>query len=195
MITFLRNIRLYFKRRQLEKYKPRMISGYKRQTDGKLLSKTRISNSTFIDHPQYFDVGDNVYIGHHCYLEASNGLTMGEGCQLTNFITITTHSSHDSIRLYGDNYGGKNLKGYAKGKIDIGAYTFIGPYTTIMPNTTIGKGCLISSYSFLQGNYPDFSIIKGNPGKVVGDTRRRDERLLRRYPELRESYDKWAKND
>ena len=195
MLSFLRKIRNKFIRKRLNRLSPKMIAGYHRMKDGKLLTRTRISSATFIDHPKKFDVGDNVYIGHHCFIEASNGVKMGEGCQLTNFITITSHSSHDSIRLYGDAYHGGDLKGYVKGPIEIGAYTFIGPYTTIMPNTTIGKGCLISAYSFLQGHYPDFSIIKGSPAKVVGDTRKRDERTISRNPELRAYYDKWAKND
>ena len=64
-----------------------------------------------------------------------------------------------------------DLIGYIQGKVNIGKYTFIGPHSTIMPNTTIGKGCIVSAYSYVKGNYPDFSIISGNPAKIVGDTR------------------------
>ena len=185
----------HIRRTFLNMFTPKMVGGYKRKTDNVLLPKTRISNSTFIDHPQKFDVKDNVFIGHHNFIESSNGITIEEGCQLTNFITLTTHSSHDSIRLYGPDKYGKEIKGYVKGSIYIGAYTFIGPHVTVMPNTKIGKGSLVSAYSMLQGDYPDFSIIKGNPAKVVGDTRRRDERLFRKFPELKKSYEKWAKDE
>jgi acetyltransferase-like isoleucine patch superfamily enzyme len=169
-----------------------MVGGYKRLTDGKFLPRTRISNSTFIDHPQHFNIANNVFVGHHNFIEASNGLTIEEGCQITNFISITTHSSHKSIRLYGPDYAGPEMIGYIKGEVLIGKYTFVGPHSTIMPNTKIGKGCLISAYSYVQGEFPDFSIIAGNPAKVVGDTREMDQKYLDEYPELMKSYKSWA---
>lgn len=168
-----------------------MIAGFKR-SDGIFLAKTRISSSTFIDHPQRLNIADNVFIGHHNFIEASNGLNIEEGCQITNFITITTHSSHKSIRLYGPQYAGPDMVGYIKGEVKIGKYTFIGPHSTIMPGTTIGKGSLVAAYSYVQGEFPDFSVISGNPAKVVGNTREMDQEELEKHPELMEIYKGWA---
>ncbi len=81
--------------------KPRMIWGY-RTANGTFLKNTRIGSTTFIDNARTLNIGDNVFIGHHNYIEASNGVTIGEGCQVTNFISITSHSSHISIRLVGE---------------------------------------------------------------------------------------------
>lgn len=162
--------------------------------DGKIIPKTGVSSSTFIDYPQNLKLGSRCYIGHHNFLEASNGLTIEDGCQVTTFCTITTHSSHTSIRLYGYNYAGGDMIGYLKGKVHIGKFTFVGPHSTIMPGTKIGKGCLISAYSYVQGDFPDFSIIAGNPAKVVGDTRDRDQLLLDQHPELKKFYDAWTKS-
>lgn len=171
-----------------------MVGGYKRESDGVFLPKTRISNSTFIDHPKGFNIANDVYIGHHNFIECSNGVKIETGCQVTSFISITSHSSHDSIRLYGAHYQGKsNLIGYQKGAVEIGAYTYIGPHSTIMPGSKIGKGCLISAYSYVSGEFPDFSIIKGNPASVVGSTKDRDLKYLEENPELKGYYDEWAK--
>jgi len=162
--------------------------------EGKRIEKTRISNTTFIDHPQCLRIGPNVFIGHYNYLEASNGITIEEGCQLTTFINITSHSSHMSIRLYGNHYGDSEMKGYERGEVHIGKYCFIGPHSTIMPKTKIGKGSIVSAYSYVRGEFPDFSIISGNPAKVMGDTRKLDERQFRQFPELRAYYDEWSKD-
>ena len=159
---------------------------------GKRIEHTRISNTTFIDHPQNLVLGKNVFIGHYNFIEASNGITIEEGCQLTTFINMTSHSSHMAIRIYGKNYHQPNHEVYERGAIQIGKYTFIGPHSTIMPKTKIGKGSLITAYSYLKGDYPDFAIISGNPAKVIGDTRNLDERQLRQHPELRAFYDEWA---
>lgn len=162
-------------------------------SDGKIIPKTCVSSSTFIDYPQNLQLGKNCYIGHHNFLEASNGLTIDDGCQITSFCTITTHSSHTSIRLYGYNYAGADMIGYVKGRVHIGKFTFIGPHCTIMPGTIIGKGSLVAAYSYVRGDFPDYSIISGNPAIVVGDTRKKDQLFLDQNPELKKSYHAWSK--
>lgn len=191
-MNILRSILNRWRNYKLKKRSPKMIYGFI-DSKGKSIYKTAVSSSTFIDYPHNFYIEEGVYIGHYNFLEASNHLTIEEGCQITNFVTITTHSSHDSIRLYGKKYAGAEMIGYQKGSIYIGKYSFIGPYSTIMPNTKIGKGCLISAYSYVQGDFPDFSIISGNPAKVVGDTRTRDLEFITSHPELKKHYDEWAK--
>ncbi|MEN8929326.1 MAG: acyltransferase [Flavobacteriales bacterium] len=171
---------------------PSMVYGFKR-ADGIKVENVRISNSTFIDHKHKLKIGNNVFIGHFNFIEASNGITIEEGCQITNYVSITSHSSHDSIRLYGKDYGGKNMKGYVKGEVFIGKYSFIGPHVTIMPNTKIGKGSIVASHSFIKGEFPDFSILAGNPAKIIGDTREKDAEIIAKNPELKVSYDEWIK--
>jgi len=168
-----------------------MIYGYKQ--NGELLKDIRIGTSTTLISKENLNLSDNVFIGQYNFIEASNGMQIEEGCQITNYVSILTHSSHISIRLYGEMYRkSSDLVGYIKGKVHIGKYTFIGPHVTIMPNTIIGKGCIVSAYSFVKGEYPDFSIIGGNPAKVIGDTRDMDKELLSLHPEIKEFYKKWA---
>lgn len=181
----------------LHKYiaKPRMILGYS-NSDGNFLANTRVSNTVEIVAAKNLSLGDNVFIGHYNYIEASHGISIGEGCQLTSFISMTTHSSHNSIRLYGSHYIQHNgqHKGYVIGGIIIGKYTFIGPHTVIMPGSKIGKGSIVSAYSFVKGEFPDFAIIAGNPAVQIGDTREVDNLQLTNYPELCNYYQEWVGN-
>ena len=57
-----------------------------------------------------------------------------------------------------------------------------------MPNTRIGKGCIVTAHSYLKGDYPDFSIISGNPAKVIGDVREKDNEWIISHPELQKTY-------
>ena len=172
---------------------PRMIVGYKRY-DGVFLPRTRISNTVNIVRPEKLNISDNVYIGHHSILECSHGLTIGEGCQISAYVMLTSHSSHNSIRLYGNNYIGTTSPiGYVTGEIKIGKYTYLGAHAVIMPGTQIGKGSLVAAYSLVKGEFPDFAIIAGNPAVLVGDTRKNDQLTLAKYPELQQYYDGWAK--
>ncbi len=145
--------------------------------------------------PESLSLGENVFIGQYNFIEASNGIVIEEGCQITNFISIVSHSSHISIRLYGSSYREINDPvGYVKGAIRIEKYSFIGPHVTIMPNSKIGKGSIVSAYTMLKGEFPDFAIIAGNPAKVIGDTREMDNSFFEKNPELKEKYEQWAKD-
>jgi acetyltransferase-like isoleucine patch superfamily enzyme len=161
----------------------------KRNFQGKKINNTRIGSTTFIDHPKNFFLSDNIFIGHHNYIEASHKIIIEEGVQITNFVSITTHSSHHSIRLYGKHYQNIADKlGYVTGSIHIGAYTFVGPHTLIMPNSKIGKGSIVCAYSNVKGEFPDYSIISGNPAKIIGNTKDKDRKLIEQYPELQQYY-------
>jgi len=173
--------------------RPRMIYGYRSQ-NGDRLTKVRIGSSTFINARERLSLQDDIYIGHNNFIEASNGISIETGCQITNNVTITTHSSHTSVRLYRERYYGKSeMVGYLTGEVEIGQYSFIGPYSTIMPSTKLGKGTLVKAYSYVQGEFPDFAILSGNPAQVIGDVRELDQVFLDKHPELKESYDIWAK--
>lgn len=179
--------------RRLRNLSAEILYGYT-NAEGKYLKDTRVSSSTVIENAEKLRIEDNVFIGHHNFIEASNVITIEEGCQVTNFISILSHSSHISVRLYGKGYrSSPELKGYVKGPVHIGKYSFVGPHTTIMPNTNIGKGCLIGAFSLVSGEFPDFSIIKGNPAKVVGSTKDMDNEYLK-DSELLKYYNEWAKD-
>ena len=194
MINILKYLRAKFRRRTLDTTSPTMIYGVVHA--GVDLPDTRIGSSSTWVGQDNLQLADNVFVGQYNFIEASNGLTIEEGCQITNFVSILSHSSHDSIRLYGREYRkNSDLKAYMKGPVHIGKFTFIGPHVTIMPNTKIGKGSLVAAYSFLHGEYPEFSIISGNPAVVVGSTRERDETLLKEFPELIKFYEAWAGSD
>lgn len=173
-------------------FKPQMVLGYRNNT---FLCNTRVSNTTDIMGTHNLHLGDNVFIGHFNIIDASCGLTIEEGCQIANFVSILTHSSHISVRLYGKHYikhNGKHV-GYLQKKVYIGKYSFIGPHSVIMPGASIGKGSIVSAYSYVEsGKYPDYAILKGNPATQVGDTRNIDKKYLEQYPDLMEYYNEWT---
>jgi acetyltransferase-like isoleucine patch superfamily enzyme len=183
--------------RRWKRYKmlhPKMIYGVKHL--GLLLPNTRISTSSVIHSPETLKLDDDVFIGHFNFIEASNGIEINRGTQITNYVSILSHSSHIAIRLYRENYRITTpSEGYITGPVIIGEYCFVGPHTTIMPNSVIGKGCLVQSHSLVKGVFPDFSIIAGVPAVVVGDTRDLDEKYLQNNDELKKSYSAWGKSE
>ena len=179
----------------LKNIRPVMIGNYK-DKDGKKIRLTRVGSSSTIIGEAGLNLSENVFIGQYNFIEATNGIQIQEGCQITNFISILTHSSHKAIRLYGSQYTKiADKKQYGIGSVEIGRYTFVGPHSVVMPNTIIGKGSLVAAYSYVQGEFPDYSIIGGNPAKRIGDTREMDQEALTSNPELQSYYDEWTKDD
>ena len=77
------------------------------------------------------------------------------------------------------------MKGLLNAPVEIGEYCFIGPHSVLMPGTVLGKGCIVSAFSFVSGKFDDYSIIRGIPAKVVGNTQEMDKKLLDEYPRLK----------
>lgn len=82
--------------------------------------------------------------------------------------------------------------GWIAGPVHIGAYSFIGPHSLIEANTRLGRGCIVCAGSQVRGEFTEFAVIEGVPGRVVGDSRRGDEAWLVRHPELLPFYEAWA---
>jgi acetyltransferase-like isoleucine patch superfamily enzyme len=160
---------------------------------GEYLANTRISNQCSISGVRSFDVGDHVFIGHFSVIDATWGLTVGEGSQIGFFTGIFTHSSHVAIRLYGRDYARTELKdAYFNAPVRIGAYCFVGAHAVVLPGSVIGRGSLVAAQAVVKGEFPEFSILAGNPARRVGDTRDLDKKFLADHPNLHASYAQWA---
>lgn len=158
------------------------------------LPHSRIAPSCCIEGEAGLQLADHVFIGQFNFIEASGGVTIGEGVQITNFVSIVSHSSHRALRLLGRHYVQHRgpVPGYLKAPIVIGPYSFIGPHSLIEPGAHIGKGVVVSAYSQVRGSVPDFAIVAGQPARVVGDVRHGDAQLLAQQPWLAAHYRAWA---
>ncbi|MBP6901711.1 MAG: acyltransferase [Burkholderiaceae bacterium] len=176
------------RRRVLHGLQHRVLFGERSQ--GRLLAHTRIAPSTCIEHEDRLTLADHVYIGPYCFIEASGGVTVGEGVQITHHVSIVTHSSHRAQRLLGRAYVGWQgpRPGWIAAPVAIGPWCFIGPHSLLEAGTTLGRGCIVRAGSVLRGDYPEFSIIAGNPAVVLGDSREADARWLAQQPALRAHY-------
>lgn len=170
-----------------------------RSGDGTPREHSRISTHARIESPERLLLGDHVFIGHFNYIDASGGLQIDEGCQITNFVSVLTHSSHLAVRLERERYWGHAAPaGLRRQASRLGAWTFIGPHSLIAPGTTLGRGVLVRAYSFVSGEVPDFAVLEGQPARVVGDTRELDRAWIERHgeafgPGARAAYEAWAR--
>jgi acetyltransferase-like isoleucine patch superfamily enzyme len=178
---------------------PRMVYGWG-NPDGSWCGSTRVSTHTCLEGLEGLVLRDHVFVGHFNRLDGSNGLLIEEGVQVTNYVSILSHSSHRSVRVMGRRYlGDPHPAGYIRKATRVGAYSFIGPHSVIAPGAQLGKGVIVQAYSFVSGEVPDFAIVgpgaPGKPAAVIGDSRELDRSLLQRHPELHAYYAQWAGKD
>lgn len=49
-------------------------------------------------------------------------------------------------------------------------WSFIGAGAIILPGIKIGKYCIIGAGAVVKGDIPDYSIVIGNPAKIIKRT-------------------------
>jgi acetyltransferase-like isoleucine patch superfamily enzyme len=117
---------------------------YLRKLGVKIGQRCRIRTMSFSTEPYLIE------IGNHCAVAAG-----------TQFIT------HDGATwVFEDDVNG----GGVFGKIIIGNNVFVGINCILLSNTTIGDNCIIGAGSVVRGQFPENSVIAGNPAQVVSKT-------------------------
>jgi len=119
-----------------------------------------------------------ISIGQNCLINTMSFSTEPYLIEIGNNVRIaggTQFITHDgSIKCFKDEFEGDIF-----GKIKIGNNVFIGSSSIILLNTTIGDNCIIGAGSVVRGNFPDNSVIMGNPAKKVLNMN--IQRMLVRY--------------
>jgi len=106
-------------------------------------------------------------------------LTIGEGVTISSYVRLLTHdwAPHTVGKAMGI-FTEKPLGNTRE--IKIGDFSFVGTGSIVMPGTIIGKGCIIGAGTVVRGAIPDFSIIIGSPGEIIGDSRKY---MLKHFPD------------
>ena len=112
----------------------------------------------------HFDfVGDELIIGKFCMIASDVTFIMNGANHLTKSI-----SSYPFAIFGGDWSGAMDGKTYpSKGNTVIGNDVWLGYRSTILPGVTIGDGAIIGMGSVVAKDVAPYSIVGGNPAKVI----------------------------
>ena len=127
-----------------------------------------MSNSEIIS-PELIEIGENFLLGSKGLLNAKNskGIYIGNQVQIARgtYLDASNNKIDDVNNLimneHSSNFGDKNYS------IILEDNVWIGSNSIIMAGTYLGKGCVVSAGSVINGKFENYSIIGGNPGRVI----------------------------
>ena len=108
-------------------------------------------------------IEDNVSIGQNFHVVCYKGnLIIGRDSTISGnvFVSNVDHAYEnigihilDQEMIYKETVIGKNC--------------YIGYGATILPGSILGRQCIVGANSVVKGIYPDFSILAGNPARII----------------------------
>ena len=107
--------------------------------------------------------GDHLTIGKFCMIASGVEFIMNGANHLVNAV-----SSYPFAVFGGDWANAMDGKSYPKkGDTIVGNDIWLGYRATILPGVTIGDGAIIGSCSVVTRDVPPYSIVGGNPAKLI----------------------------
>jgi UDP-2-acetamido-3-amino-2,3-dideoxy-glucuronate N-acetyltransferase len=113
---------------------------------------------------QNVNVGNNVSIGDFCKVQ--NNVSIYEGVTLEDYVFCGPSMVFTNILDPKCKYPQVGAQYYVKTLVKEGAS--IGANATIVCGITLGKHCLIGAGSVVTKDVPDYALVVGVPGKVIG---------------------------
>ena len=113
---------------------------------------------------QNVNVGNNVAIGNYCKIQ--NNVSLYEGVTLEDYVFCGPSIVFTNILEPRCKYPQVGSKYYIKTLVKEGAS--IGANATIVCGHTLGRHCMIGAGTVVTKDVPDFALVVGVPGKIVG---------------------------
>lgn len=142
--------------------KPCFIEGCKRISIGK---KTRIFPGVRMEA---IGTGE-ISIGDNCAIEQNVHITsMGSKLVIEDNVTIAANTFITNLdHEYQDITKGVMDQGYTLADTIVGEGCFLGYGVAIQAGTKLGRHCVVGAGAVIKGEFPDYSVIVGIPGKIV----------------------------
>lgn len=135
-------------------------------TFGKSCILTAWGDYQGIDYIPQITIGKNCCFGEYNHITCINCIHIGCGVLTGRWVTITDNS-HGMTDFESLKSTPLKRQLYSKGPVVIGDNVWIGDKATILPNVTIGDGAVIAANSVVTKDVPPYSVVGGNPARIL----------------------------
>ncbi|WP_269584574.1 acyltransferase [Roseibium sp. Sym1] len=110
-------------------------------------------------------IGENVTLNSGCVIYTGHGLTIGDNVAIAANCTFApvNHAFEDRNRLIVE-------QGFqpSRGGIRIGDDVWIGANCVFLDGAVVNTGCVIAAGTVVKGEVPAYSVVAGNPMRLIG---------------------------
>jgi len=125
-------------------------------------SGAKIGNNCTIG--QNVNIGNNVKIGN--FVKIQNNVSVYEGVELEDYVFCGPSIVFTNIKIPRSEFPQRGSEFYLKTLVKKSAS--IGANATIVCGVTIGEYALIGSGAVVTKDVPPYSLVVGNPGRIIG---------------------------
>lgn len=111
------------------------------------------------------------YIHYDAYIDNVGEIEIGGNVVISTKAVLLAHDYSPKIKQM-LNRGGKEQYIYS---LTIGDNVFIGAGAIILPQSKIGNYCIIGAGCVVKGTIPDYSVVVGNPCKIIKSLKNRNK--------------------
>ena len=124
---------------------------------GAKIGRARLHQSVSVWAPWLLELGSDVYIDRNVHLYNVFGLTTGDRV-IISLGSFLCGASHDYTKASYPLTGGR---------IILGSDSWLAADVFVSPGIKIGEGCVVGARSVVTKDVPPWSVIAGNPAKVI----------------------------
>ena len=108
------------------------------------------------------EIGSYSYVGMNSIINGfAAKVKIGHNVSIAQNINIMADSGPNASTVM------QSIFPIEKGPVQIGNHCWIGASVIIMPNVILGDFCIVAANSFVNNSFAEYSIIGGNPAKVI----------------------------
>lgn len=153
--------------------------------DGTLAIGTNcVLNGELVVPSGHLSIGNNVVINQGTRVFCATEITIGDNVMISlgcNIVDSNMHSLHSAQRRKDAQGAAAAIRSGTIGRnvdysdvvskpVHIGEDAWIGFNAIILKDVTIGKGAIVGAGSVVTKDVPDFSVVAGNPARIVKRT-------------------------
>jgi acetyltransferase-like isoleucine patch superfamily enzyme len=107
-------------------------------------------------------VGDGTQIGRNAMMSAAKKITIGKKCLVSYNVSFLDHDHNFVADMSIFDSGITQAR-----EIIVEDDCFIGAHSFILKGVHLGKQCVVGANSVVLDSFPDYSVIAGNPARLI----------------------------